>query len=108
MNPEGQRLLSLAWISRGPPLVSAMDRSEHHLSAAKLETAVEQPPKATHGDLVLNIRQPVAAGANERSRIIRGAPASFEDQPPLISIGARPADHSTRLLAQNGTAEPGN
>ena len=57
-----------------------MNLAEHHLSDAKLENARKPPPKAIHGDLAFNIRQPLAAGANERSRIIRGAPASLEDQ----------------------------
>ena len=63
-----------------------MDRAERHLSFAKLEKAVQPPPQATHGDRALSFRQPVAVGANERSRIIRGAPASLENQQRQLAI----------------------
>ena len=59
---------------------SAMDNTERHLRVAKLEIAADPPLKATRGDRAHSFRQLVAAGANERSCLIRGAPASLEDQ----------------------------
>ena len=57
-----------------------MDRAEHHLRDAKLENAAEPLLKATRGHRVLSFRQSVDVGANERSCLIRGAPANLDDQ----------------------------
>ena len=50
------------------------------MRAAKLENAAAPPLKGTRGDRAHRFRQSVAVGANERSCLIRGAPASLEDQ----------------------------